>query len=194
VLRFGSVLAEAPLQVYSSALVFAPEASVIRKTFVGQVAQEVEMLSGRDADWDACRSVLEGHTQWVTAVIFSADGQLVASASRDKTVRVWETATGICRSVLDSPSPYIDELTFSLDGNALHTERGDVLLPAELKLTLLLRPEVHASHLSVERQWVLHDTQRFLWLPFEYRYPTAVCKDMVCLSCWSGRVVLLKLR
>jgi hypothetical protein len=194
VLRFGSVLAEAPLQVYSSALVFAPEASVVRKTFVGQVGQEVEMLSGRDADWDACRSVLEGHTDSVNAVVFSTDRQLLASASWDSTVRVWETATGACRGVLHSPYPYICELAFSPDGSALHTD-GYIALPTDLKPTLVLGPEVHASYLSVEDQWVLRDTQRFLWLPFEYRgYYTAVCKDMVCLGCPSGRVALLKLR
>jgi WD40 repeat protein len=189
------MLAEAPLQVYSSALVFAPEASVVRKTFVGRVGQEVEMLSGRDADWEACRSVLDGHTGGVNAVVFSTGGQLLASASNDKTVRVWETATGICRSVLDSPSCYVGELTFSLDGSALHADGGYIPLPADLNLTSVLHLEVRVSHLLVERQWVLRDTQRFSWLPFEYRgHHTAVCKDMICLGCPSGRVALLKLR
>jgi WD40 repeat protein len=58
------------------------------------------MVLGRDAEWDACRSVLEGHTSGVNAVVFSADGQLLASASSDETVRVWETATGACCSVM----------------------------------------------------------------------------------------------
>ncbi|KAF2625514.1 hypothetical protein BU25DRAFT_345970 [Macroventuria anomochaeta] len=196
VLRFCSILAEAPLQVYSSALVFAPEASVVRKTLVDQALREVKMLSDRDADWDACRSVLEGHTDYVNAVVFSPDGQLlVASASDDSTVRVWETATGTCRSVLDSPSSYVYELTFSPDGSALHTDKGNILLPQGLRLTSPVEPEEHASHLSVDDQWVLRNTQRFLWLPFEYRaYNTAVCRDMVCLGCLSGRMALLRLR
>jgi hypothetical protein len=102
---------------------------------------------------------------------------------------------GACRSVLDSPSPYIDKLTLSLDSGTVHTNRGDILLPVDLELTSVLHLEVHAFHLLVEDQWVLRNTQRLLWLPFEYRgYCTAVCKDMVCLGCPSGRVVLLKLR
>ncbi|KAH7555173.1 Singlehypothetical proteinstranded nucleic acid binding R3H [Bipolaris maydis] len=39
------------------------------------------MLSMQEADWDTCRSTLEGHSSNVSAVAFSPDGQLVASAS-----------------------------------------------------------------------------------------------------------------
>ena len=37
---------------------------------------------------------LTGHTEGVWAVAFSADGSLLASASDDHTVRVWQVATG----------------------------------------------------------------------------------------------------
>ncbi|KAF1937030.1 hypothetical protein EJ02DRAFT_306486, partial [Clathrospora elynae] len=83
VLRFQSILADAPLQIYCSALVFAPERSLVRRTFADQMPQLFEMLSIREANWDACRSTLEGHSSRVTAVAFSPDGQLVASASWD---------------------------------------------------------------------------------------------------------------
>ncbi|KAH4330993.1 hypothetical protein HBH98_255990, partial [Parastagonospora nodorum] len=116
VLRFQSVLIDAPLQVYYSALVFAPERSLIRQTFVDQVPEEVKMLSMREADWDACRSTLEGHFDQIMAVAFSPDGQLIALASQDSTVQLWEVATGMCCSTLDSPSQYIFSVDFSPDG------------------------------------------------------------------------------
>jgi WD40 repeat protein len=142
-----------------------------------------------------CRSELKGHTDEVNAVVFSADGRLVASASYDRTVRVWETATGMCRTVLEGQSHYISHLTFSPDGHVLRTNKGDILLLSDLYPTSPIEQEEHPSQFSVEDQWVLHNTQRFLWLPFEYRaYNTAVYKDTVCLGCPSGRVALLRLQ
>ncbi|KAF2196171.1 vegetative incompatibility protein HET-E-1, partial [Delitschia confertaspora ATCC 74209] len=57
--------------------------SLILRTFADQVPKLVEILSRRKADWDSCRSTLEGHSGGVNAIAFSSDGQLVASASWD---------------------------------------------------------------------------------------------------------------
>ncbi|EMD84653.1 hypothetical protein COCHEDRAFT_1088710, partial [Bipolaris maydis C5] len=68
---------------------------------------------------------LEGHSNLVRVVVFSPDGQLVALASDDSTVRVWETATGQCRSVLEGHSYVVSAVVFSPDGQLVASASSD---------------------------------------------------------------------
>ncbi|KAF5853876.1 hypothetical protein GGP41_006653 [Bipolaris sorokiniana] len=52
-LRFQPIAADAPLQLYSSALTFAPEKSLIRQAFEKQGSNDIKILSKREIDWDA---------------------------------------------------------------------------------------------------------------------------------------------
>jgi WD40 repeat protein/serine/threonine protein kinase len=55
------------------------------------------------ATGDALR-VFAGHTNTVTAVAFSPDGQFVISASADATIRIWDKRTGLEPRVLAHPA------------------------------------------------------------------------------------------
>jgi WD40 repeat protein len=182
----------APLQIYYSAIVFAQQTSVIRQTFEQQVLHEVRMLSMKETDWDGCRSTLEGHSDYVSAVAL-LNGQLVASASDDKTLRLWEAEIGTCRSTLEGHSDYVSAMSFSPDRKILHTNVGNIPLSYSGLVPLLSWQINQYANILIQSQWILRNQQCLLWLPSEYRSTsTAVYLDVVCLGLIYSRVVLLK--
>ncbi|KAF2686169.1 hypothetical protein K458DRAFT_416478 [Lentithecium fluviatile CBS 122367] len=179
-LRFRHVLQNAPLQIYSSALIFAPESSIVRKAFVDEMLGSIKLLSKREEDWDACRSVLEGHTSSVSAVAFSPDGQLAA--------------TGSCRSVLEGHTSYVRAVAFSPDGQYIQTNRGDIPLHVPATPSLSFQ-SAQSSHVFVQDEWISLDQRRLLWLPSEYRPTcTTVHRNAVILGHSSGRTTFLEFR
>jgi WD40 repeat protein len=193
VLRFQTILVDAPLQIYYSAIVFAQQTSVIRQTFEQQVLHEVRMLSMKETDWDGCHSTLEDHSDYVSAVAFLLNGQLVASASDDKTLRLWEAEIGTCRSTLEGHSDYVSAMSFSPDRKILHTNVGNIPLSYSGLVPSLSWQINQYANILIQSQWILRNQQCLLWLPSEYRSTsTAVYLDVVCLGLLYSRVVLLK--
>jgi WD40 repeat protein/tRNA A-37 threonylcarbamoyl transferase component Bud32 len=71
---------------------------------------------------------LQGHTGGVTALAFSPDGKQVATASLDRTVKLWDAATGKeLRSLRHEESVW--HLAFSPDGARLASATGDSIPP-----------------------------------------------------------------
>jgi WD40 repeat protein len=58
-------------------------------------------------------------------VTFSPDGKQVASASWDRTVRFWDSATGAALQTLEGHSDWVNTMTFSLDGKLVVSASDD---------------------------------------------------------------------
>jgi WD40 repeat protein len=94
------------------------------------VSGDDKKIKLRDVTKDEELLILKGHTEWVSALAFSSDGKTLASGSRDKTVRLWDVATGkelhTLRDLPDDKSflPDVTSLQFLSDNKTLASAVG----------------------------------------------------------------------
>lgn len=93
----------------SCAFVFSPDSRVL----VASTSGEIHLLDRRSS---ASQESHDGHEQPLTETFISPDGQFVASASRDKTVCLWDTSTGSRLKTLKCKASFV---TFSSDSQSL---------------------------------------------------------------------------
>ncbi|KAL2192296.1 NACHT domain-containing protein, partial [Corynascus similis CBS 632.67] len=87
-----------PLQVYASALIFSPARSITRNQYRNEEPKWIIQKPAMADDWSSCLQTLEGHSDGVRSVAWSHDSTRLASASGDKTIKIWNPTTGQCQS------------------------------------------------------------------------------------------------
>jgi WD40 repeat protein len=73
----------------------------------------------------AQKLVMRGHESTVNNVCFSPDGQRIISGSSDRTVRIWDVASGAELAVLRGHETNVDRVSFSPDGQRIASGSQD---------------------------------------------------------------------
>ncbi|KAJ5727001.1 hypothetical protein N7493_006028 [Penicillium malachiteum] len=106
VLSFAGIISHSPLQVYISALIYAPERSVIRTQFQHEIPKSIIRFPEVEKDWSPLLQTIPDYRESYSLkycnranLAFSPDGKTIASPS----VCLWDVNTGILLKRFDPP-------------------------------------------------------------------------------------------
>lgn len=94
----------------TTSITTSPKGQFLASSY-GQLIQLWDLSTGKPL------TILTGHSDWVSAITFSPDGQMLASSSLDKTIRIWNSRTGQLLHLFAAGR--MTTLAFSPDGTML---------------------------------------------------------------------------
>ncbi|KAI0905434.1 quinon protein alcohol dehydrogenase-like superfamily [Ustulina deusta] len=101
ILRNAFIIESAPIQLYTSAILFSPQESRIRKIFQQNI-DGISVLSGVESNWGPALQTIEGYF-W--NLLFSPDGTRLVLLTNRGNMLVWDVATSQAEHRLESSSP-----------------------------------------------------------------------------------------
>lgn len=124
-----SGIEQAPLQIYSSALFFAPKKNIIRQTFKRCIPPWLYEITRKRPNWTPGIQILEGHADFINDIAFSPNGNMVASSSSDRQIRLYDAATGRLLQLYHHPtSSLFSQIFFSPDSRMIASSSDDATI------------------------------------------------------------------
>jgi WD40 repeat protein len=85
----------------------------MRRLFQHEEPEGIIIQPAMSDGWSACLQTLKGHSHWVYSVVFSHNSTQLASASYNRTVKIWDASSGACLQTLDGHSDKVTSVAFS---------------------------------------------------------------------------------
>jgi len=134
----------------------------------------------------ACLQVLQGHTDIVRSVALTPDGRQAVTGSSDRTVRVWDLASGECLRTLEGHTAGVSSVALTPDGRQAVTGSGDRTVRVwDLNSGACLRTlEGHTE--SVGAVAITHDGQRVVTGSYDHTVRVWDLQSGDCLRILEG--------
>jgi WD40 repeat protein len=161
----------------ASSVAFSPDSKRLVASSRGR--QSLKLWDGESGE---ALAMLMGDNSSVWSVAFSTDGKRQASDSG--IVRPRDTKSDATLQALETA--YIAYFLYLIDGSYPGTS-VEIILGGASNPTMLMQQEL--PDLYVFDHWIAHGSQKFLWLPPEYRAACIATKDQrIVIGHASGRV------
>lgn len=126
IIHFKVIIENYPLQVYYSAMFFAPRSTITRNQYEPDKLRWLNTNKITEEGWGQCLQTLQGHAHIISSVTFSSSNTMLASGDYDGTIKIWDTRSGHCLQTLEGQGGWVRSLAFS-PGNMWLASGGDTV-------------------------------------------------------------------